>query len=88
MALDFIGEVLVRVGFEVLGYGTGRVVIPALSFGTARGDKLSLRRYVKPYQLWWREDGQVVLSGEATAFVGMAFWIAAFVTMLVCIQLF
>lgn len=86
MALDFIGSVLVRVGFEVLGYGTGRVVVPALTFGKARADKLSLRRYVKPYQLWWREDGQVVLSGETTALVGMAFWIAAFVMILVCIQ--
>ncbi|MBP1203896.1 hypothetical protein JOD97_001910 [Duganella sp. 1411] len=86
MALDFIGSVLVRVGFEVLGYGTGRVVVPLLSFGRARADKLSLRRYVKPYQLWWREDGQVVLSGEATALSGMGFWIAAFIMMLVCIQ--
>lgn len=86
MALDFMGSVLVRVDFEVLGYGTGRVVVPVLSFGRVRGDKLSLRRYVKPYQLWWRQDGQVVLSGEATAFIGMAFWIAAFIMMLVCIQ--
>lgn len=75
MALDFIGEVLVRVVIEVLGYGTGRIIIPVLSFGTARVDKLSARRYLVS-ALWWREDGKVVVGGETAAAVGMAFWIA------------
>ena len=81
MALDLIGEVLVRIVIEVVGYGTGRIIIPMLSFGTARVDKLSARRYLAP-SLWWREDGQVVVGGETAAFAGMAFWIA--VVVLLC----
>ena len=84
MALDFIGEVLVRVVIEVLGYGTGRIIIPMLSFGTARVDKLSARRYLVS-ALWWREDGKVVVGGETAAFAGIAFWIAIIV-MLCAVQ--
>nr|WP_315214508.1 hypothetical protein [uncultured Duganella sp.] len=79
MALDFIGELLVRIGIEVFCYGTGRVVIPLLSLGTARVDKWNARRYLATFKLWWREDGQVVISGETAAFVGFVFWIAVIV---------
>ena len=82
MALDFIGvagELLVRIVIEVFCYGTGRVVIPVLSLGTARVDKWNARRYVAAYKLWWREDGQVVISGETAAFIGFMFWIAVIV---------
>lgn len=76
MALDFMGEVLVRVFVEVLGYGTGRVVIPVLSLGKARVDKWNARRYLTTFKLWWREDRQVVFSGETAAFLGVVFWVA------------
>jgi hypothetical protein len=82
MALDFIGfagEVLVRIVIEVFCYGTGRVVIPVLFLGTARVDKWNAHRYVTAYKLWWREDGQVVISGETAAFIGFMFWIAVIV---------
>lgn len=79
MALDFIGELLVRIGIEVFCYGTGRVVIPLLSLGTARVDKWNARRYLATFKFWWREDGQVVISGETAAFVGFVFWIAVIV---------
>jgi hypothetical protein len=79
MALDFVGEVLVRVVLEVFCYGTGRVVIPVLSMGTARVDKWNARRYLTTFKLWWREDGQVVIGGETTTFIGIAFWIAVIV---------
>jgi hypothetical protein len=77
MALDFIGEVLVRIGLEVVAYGTGRLVIPVLSLGTAHGEKFNARRYVTSSTLWWREDGRLVFSGGMTAFIGVVFWIAA-----------
>ena len=79
MALDFIGELLVRIGIEVFCYGTGRVVIPLLSLGTARVDKWNARRYLVTFKFWWREDGQVVIGGETAAFVGFVFWIAVIV---------
>lgn len=79
MALDFIGELLVRIGIEVFCYGTGRVVIPLLSLGTARVDKWNARRYLATFKFWWREDGQVVIGGETAAFVGFVFWIAVIV---------
>jgi hypothetical protein len=85
MALDFVGEVLVRVAMEVFCYGTGRVVIPVLSLGTARVDKWSARRYLTTFKLWWREDGQVVIGGETATFIGIAFWIAVIVA--VCVIL-
>ncbi|HEX8404861.1 MAG TPA: hypothetical protein VF670_09595 [Duganella sp.] len=77
MALDFLGEVLVRIGLEVVAYGTGRLVIPVLSLGTAHGEKFNARRYVMSSKLWWREDGRLVLSGGMTIIVGVVFWIAA-----------
>ena len=83
MALDFMGELLVRVGLEVFCYGTGRVVIPVLSLGTARVDKWNARRYLTTFKLWWREDGKVVISGETATFVGFVFWIAVIVA--VCV---
>lgn len=76
MALDFVGEMLVRVVVEALSYGTGRVVIPVLSLGKARVDKWNARRYLTTFKLWWREDRQVVFSGQTAAFVGVVFWIA------------
>lgn len=76
MALDVVGEVLVRVIVEVIGYGTGRVVIPLLSLGKARVDEWSARRYLTTFKLWWREDRQVVFSGGTAAFLGVVFWIA------------
>lgn len=79
MALDFIGDLLVRIGLEAFAYGTGRVVIPVLSLGRARVDKWSSRRYLTTYKLWWREDGQVVFGGETAALVGIVFWIALIV---------
>ncbi|SEN27276.1 hypothetical protein SAMN05428959_101961 [Duganella sp. CF517] len=84
MALDFIGfagDVLVRIVIEVFCYGTGRVVIPVLSLGAARVDKWNARRYVTAYKLWWREDGQLVFSGETAAFIGFVFWIAVIVAL-------
>jgi hypothetical protein len=79
MALDFVGELLVRIGAEVFCYGTGRVVIPVLSFGTARVDKWNARRYLTTFKLWWREDGHVVIAGETAAIIGLIFWIAVIV---------
>ena len=79
MALDFIGEVLVRIVVEVFCYGTGRVVIPLLSLGTARVDKWNAKRYLTTHKFWWREDGQVVIDGEIAAFIGFVFWIAVIV---------
>jgi hypothetical protein len=76
MAFDFIGGIVVRVGFEVVAYGTGRLVIPALSLGTARGDKFSTRRYLQSSRLWWREGKQLVFAGDTTAVLGIVFWIA------------
>ena len=79
MALDFIGDLLVRIGLEVFAYGTGRVVIPVLSLGRARVDKWNARRYLTEFRWWWREDGQLVFSGETAAFIGVVFWIAVIV---------
>ena len=79
MALDFIGDLLVRIGLEVFAYGTGRVVIPVLSLGRARVDNWNARRYLAEFRWWWREDGQLVFSGETAAFVGVVFWIAVIV---------
>lgn len=79
MALDFAGQVVVRILLEVICYGTGRVIIPALSLGRARVDKWNARRYLTTFKLWWREEGQVVISGETAAFIGFVFWIAVLV---------
>jgi hypothetical protein len=76
MAIDFIGQVLVRIGLEVVAYGTGRVVIPVLSLGTARSEKFTARRYCLGSRLWWREDGQLVFAGDSTTIIGVVFWIA------------
>lgn len=79
MALDFVGELLVRVLVEVIGYGTGRVIIPVLSLGKARVDKWNARRYLTTFNLWWREDRHLVFSGETAAFLGVVFWIAVII---------
>lgn len=77
MALDFIGEILLQIVFDVVAYGTGRLVIPVLSLGTARGEPIAERRYFKSSKLWWREGGQLIIGSDATSFIGIAFWIAA-----------
>ena len=79
MALDVIGDLLVRIGLEVFAYGTGRVVIPVLSLGKTRVDKWNARRYLTTFEWWWRENEQVVFSGETAAFIGVVFWIAVIV---------
>lgn len=81
MPLEFAAEVLLRFLFEVvlysLGYGTGWLLVPALSFGHYTVEPLAPpRRGVRRV----RSRGGAHprrLSAEATALVGLLFWAAA-----------
>ncbi|MFZ6778857.1 hypothetical protein ACO0LD_18690 [Undibacterium sp. Ji83W] len=72
--MDFILEFFFEILFQVILYGTGRVLIPALTLGIVRGEGFKERR-VPGNSSYWRDKKGLVLSTNATIFVGVLFWI-------------
>ncbi len=81
MPLEFAAEVFVRFLFEAilytLGYGTGWLLIPALSFGYYTVEPLSPpRRGVRRVRSRGVSRPRQ-LTAEATALIGILFWVIA-----------
>lgn len=70
--MGFIAEAIVQFFFEVLCYGIGRVLIPPLSFGTARAETLNEVSRDRS-TVYTRRDGMIVLSDGVTSLIGMLF---------------
>lgn len=72
MVFELLGEIVLQVVGEVLGYGTGRFIIPLLSLGAARGERIGEPRQ---HAFFKRVDNTVVISGGVTTFIGILFWV-------------
>ncbi|MFZ6643646.1 hypothetical protein ACO0LL_28240 [Undibacterium sp. TC4M20W] len=72
--MDFILEFFFEILFQVILYGTGRVLIPALTLGIMRGEGFKSKTPAgKSY--YWRGSKGLVLSTNVTIFIGLLFWV-------------
>lgn len=83
MPLSGIAEAIlqpvIEIAFQVFGYYTGRVLVPALSFGRYRveglgRDERPRPRYRKGRPISTQPEPRV-LSADAGAAIGVVFWI-------------
>jgi hypothetical protein len=80
MPLSAIGEFflqpLFEIIFQVLGYLTGRIVVPVFSFGLVRVEriveKIKHRPSLKNVRV--ESDRSRVISADAGTFLGILFW--------------
>jgi hypothetical protein len=81
MPLEFAAEVFLRFLFEAilytLGYGTGWLLIPALSFGYYTVEPLSPPKRGARRVRSRSVAGPRQLSAEATALIGILIWVVA-----------
>lgn len=78
---SFIGELILQpvaeLALQVIGYFTGRVVVPVLSLGYASVEPAP--KGVSVYPKWHRlnrgSDGSIVVDAEMGALLGLAFWV-------------
>lgn len=72
--MGFIAEAIIQFFLEVICYGIGRILIPLISFGTARAANLKeLTR--SGSTIYTRRDGVIVLSDDVTTLIGVIFLI-------------
>ncbi|MFZ6756561.1 hypothetical protein ACO0K9_05025 [Undibacterium sp. Ji50W] len=68
--LDFVFEIL----FQIIAYGTGRLLIPVLTLGSMRGEGFKGEAPTGKSSVWRDEKG-IVLSTNLTSLIGVLFWI-------------
>jgi len=73
--LEAIFRFLFEAVFQFIFYGTGRVLIPALTLGLVRGDNLNSKT-VPVKSNYWRDRRGIVLSTDMTMLVGLLCWVA------------
>ncbi len=72
--LEAVFRFLFEAVFQFILYGTGRVLISALTLGLVRGEDFNDKTAPgKP--ACWRDRQGLVLSTDATIFIGLLFWI-------------
>ena len=75
--LQAIAEVVIQLFVDVIGYGTARLLIHALSFGMlrveSRADKLAKNKWL-PFSR--RADGKIVVGADPASLIGLVMLIA------------
>ena len=84
MPASFIGELILQpileFIFQVVLFYVGRVVVPIISFGRLKCDRLTAdtpRRKMRWSGLYHRRGQQIYLTAEATACAGLLFVVLA-----------
>ncbi|MES2040351.1 MAG: hypothetical protein V4495_21235 [Pseudomonadota bacterium] len=72
--MDFILGFFFEILFQVILYGTGRVLIPVLTLGIVRGEGFKGETPAGK-SFYWRDSNGLVLSTNVTIFIGVLFWI-------------
>lgn len=72
--MEFILEFFFEILFQVVFYGTGRVLIPCLTLGKVRGEGFKDETLAKK-SYYWRGSKGLVLSSDVTIIIGFLFWI-------------
>jgi hypothetical protein len=68
--MEWIIELLLQAFFEVVCYWIGRVLLPIVSFGTARAEKFRETTNERNY-IYRRRAGMIVFSMNATIVFGL-----------------
>ena len=74
---SIIGELILQPLGEVAGYMTGRLVVPVLTLGQVRVERITKGDVNIPRQTGHMRDsdGRIVLSGDMGTLVGVLFWV-------------
>ncbi len=75
---SIIGELILQPIGEIAGYMTGRIVVPVLTLGRVRVERIAKGEVNIPKQtVYMREsDGTIVLSGDMGTVIGLLFWVS------------
>lgn len=73
--LEAIFRFLFEAVFQFLLYGTGCVLIPALTLGLARGEDFNSKA-APGRSYYWRDRKGIVLCTDMTMLVGLLFWVS------------
>ncbi|HEX2117059.1 MAG TPA: hypothetical protein VHM01_21860 [Alphaproteobacteria bacterium] len=77
--LELLFRVLIELVFEFIGYFTGRVALPIISFGRARAEPLVGDGPFAWHGFKRAPDGTIVASMNATSLIGLLVWLAGIV---------
>ncbi|MFZ6653944.1 hypothetical protein [Undibacterium sp. TJN19] len=81
--MDDIFEILLQLFGQIIGYGTGRLLIPILSLGSMRGEHFDGETGPDKKSYFWRDDTGIVVSSGTTTFIGIVFWVAVLIAVVV-----
>jgi hypothetical protein len=81
--LDLLFRIVLEVVFEFIGYFTGRVALPIISFGQAKAESLGGDGPFGWHGFKRLPDGTIVASMNATSLVGLLVWLAGIVAVLI-----
>lgn len=65
------GQAILELLFEIVAYSVGRIVLPVLTLGTIRSERLSDLVSFPWHGMTRASDGKYVASAETTAIVGL-----------------
>lgn len=82
---EFILQPILEIAFHVVGYLTGYIVVPVLTFGRVfvEPDKKGTRAFSKGSRLVRRPDGKFVMEAELGALCGIVFWVVVVASLFV-----
>jgi hypothetical protein len=68
---------LIELLLQLLGYWTGRIVVPALSFGLIRIEHIERAKRIRPrwHGFHRGKDGGIVIDDEMTMLLGFLSWV-------------
>ncbi|WP_283745353.1 hypothetical protein [Sideroxydans sp. CL21] len=74
---SIIGEFILQPIGEIAGYMTGRLVVPVLTLGQVRVERITKGDVNIPRQKGYIRDidGKIVLNGDMGTLVGVLFWV-------------
>ena len=79
VVLDAVLSLLAEFILQIIGYLTGKALIRGLTLG-----RLVIGDYGRrPFSLYWRVSGRIVLSGDLAVLIGWGFWLALAITSVV-----
>lgn len=77
-------EVIIGLIFDIVGYGTARLLLPLLSLGQVRAERLEDGEQIgfNWFGIKRNQHGKLICSAESASWIGIGIWIALLVVLL------